>query len=277
MALDANKVYAPTPSQTNTTGAVAVAPIGTAMPTDARSALAAAWDDSGYISEDGLSVTITRSTSPIRDWSKSNVRNLLTEFGGTLALSFLQVDEFAAKRMFGANNVTVAAASLTAGEQITIAIGAELPPNEAWCFSMKDGNRRVRVLVPNGQMTEVNQVDFKPDAGNIIGGTLTAYDDGTGHSIYFIYDDGEVITDTTSHTITASSATHGTYVVSASSATQGTPITIIATPASDYEVDEVTYTPAGGTAINATAGAGIYTFTMPAANVTVTVTFKSAA
>lgn len=193
MGLNAKKVFAPTPLQSATTGAVAVAPEGTAMPADARTALTSAWDDSGYVSEDGLSVTITRSTTPIRDWSKAAVRNLLTEFGGAIAVSFLQVDEFAAKRMFGEDNVTVTAATTTTSEVIKISIGAELPPIEAWCFSMKDGDARIRVLVPRGQMTDVNQIDFKPDAGNIIGGTLTAYDDGTGNSIYFIYDDGEVI------------------------------------------------------------------------------------
>lgn len=193
MGLNAKKVFAPTPLQSATTGAVAVAPEGTAMPTDARTALTSAWDDSGYVSEDGLSVTITRSTTPIRDWSKAAVRNLLTEFGGAIAVAFLQVDEFAAKRMFGDGNVTVTAATKTTGEVIKISIGAELPPIEAWCFSMKDGDARIRALVPRGQMTDVNQIDFKPDAGNVIGGTLTAYDDGTGKSIYFIYDDGEVI------------------------------------------------------------------------------------
>lgn len=193
MGLNAKKVFAPTPLQSATTGAVAVAPEGTAMPADARTALASAWDDSGYVSEDGLSVTITRSTTPIRDWSKAAVRNLLTEFGGAIAVAFLQVDEFAAKRMFGEDNVTVTAATRDAGEIIKIDIGAELPPIEAWCFSMKDGNARIRVCVPRGQMTDVSQIDFKPDAGNVIGGTLTAYDDGTGKSIYFIYDDGEVI------------------------------------------------------------------------------------
>lgn len=193
MALNAKKVFAPTPNQSSTTGAVAVAPEGTTMPTDAKSALPSAWDDGGYVSEDGLSVTITRSTTPIRDWSKSAVRNLLTEFGGAISVAFLQVDEFAAKRMFGASNVTKTAATSIAGEVIKIAIGAELPPIEAWCFSMKDGNARIRVVVPRGQMTDVNQVDFKPDVGNVIGGTLTCYDDGTGHSIYFIYDDGEVV------------------------------------------------------------------------------------
>ena len=30
-------------------------------------------------------------------------------------------------------------------------------------------------------------------AGNVIGGTMQCYADSTGKSIYFIYDDGEVI------------------------------------------------------------------------------------
>ena len=193
MGLNAKKVYAPTPVQDATTGAVAVAPVGTAKPTGARDALPAAWNSGGYVDENGLSVTVTRSTTAIHDWSKAVVRNLLSEFAGTLAIGFLQVDEFAAKRVFGDGNVTITPATKNAGEVMTVAIGAELPPIEAWCFSMKDDNARVRVVVPRGQITEVNQVDFKPDAGNVIGGTLTAYDDGTGHSIYFIYDDGEVV------------------------------------------------------------------------------------
>lgn len=193
MGLNAKKVYAPTPVQDATTGAVAVAPVGTAKPTGAREALPAAWNSGGYVDENGLSVTVTRSTTAIHDWSKAVVRNLLSEFAGMLAIGFLQVDEFAAKRVFGDGNVTIIPATQNASEVMTVAIGAELPPIEAWCFSMKDGNARVRVVVPRGQITEVNQVDFKPDAGNVIGGTLTAYDDGTGHSIYFIYDDGEVV------------------------------------------------------------------------------------
>ena len=95
--------------------------------------------------------------------------------------------------MFGSSNVSVTAATLTKGELIKISIGADLPPVEAWCFSMKDGNARIRVVAPRAQVTEVNQIDFKPDAGHVIGGTIATYDDGTGKSIYFIYDDGEVL------------------------------------------------------------------------------------
>lgn len=194
MALDAKKVYAPTPDQSPTTGAVAVADTGVTAPTDAGSVLPSAnWDEGGYVSEDGISLTVTRSTTPIRDWSKSVVRNLLTEFGGSIVCNFLQVDEFAAECMFGEDNVTVTAATQTHGAQMKVGIGATLPPIKAFCFSMKDGDARVRVFVPRGQFTDVNQIDFKPDAGLTFGGTIQTYDDGTGNSVYVMFDDGTVI------------------------------------------------------------------------------------
>lgn len=194
MALDAKKVYAPTPDQSATTGAVAVANVGVTPPADARTTLPSAnWSEGGYVDENGISITVTRSTNPIRDWSKSNVRNLLTEFSGAIACAFLQVDEFAAECMFGEDNVTVTAATQTHGAQMKVSIGASLPPIKAYCFSMKDGNARVRVFVPRGQFTDVNQIDFKPDAGLVFGGTIQTYDDGTGNSIHVMFDDGTVI------------------------------------------------------------------------------------
>ena len=193
MGLNPKKVYAPTPVQDKTTGAVACADVDTQKPTDARSALPAGWDNSGYVDENGMSVTVTRSTTAIHDWAKSVVRNLLTEYAGAVTVGFLQVDKFAAEAMFGAENVTITPADRTHGELMQIAIGAQLPPIKSYCFSMKDEDTRIRVYVPRGQFTDVNQVDFKPDAGNVIGGTLNTYDDGTGHSIYFMYDDGEVL------------------------------------------------------------------------------------
>lgn len=188
--ITANKVYAPGPDQSATVGAVAIATIGTSAPTDARTALPSAWTTGGYISEDGLSMSVSRSTETIRDWSKAAVRDLLTEFTGELSFQFLQIDEFALDRVFGASNVTKTAATTTKPEQLSVAIGAELPPVEAWCFSMKDEDRRVRLYVPKGQVTEIEDVSFKPDEGQVIGVTVKTYDDGTGNSIYVIWDDG---------------------------------------------------------------------------------------
>ena len=191
MALDAKHVYAPTPDQSSVTGAVFVAEVGVTPPTDATTVLpSSSWEDGGYVDENGLVLTVNRSTTPIRDWSKANVRNLLSEFSGSIAIGFLQVDGFSAVRVFGEDNVTVTAATTTKGEQIKVDIGSSRPPIEAWCFNMKDGDARIRVFVPRGQITSVNEMAYRPDQGHVIGGTLECYDDGTGHSIYVIYDDG---------------------------------------------------------------------------------------
>lgn len=190
--IDSAQVYLPSPDQSATTGAVAIAVLGTTAPTDARTALGASWSTGGYVGEDGLTLSISRSTSAIKDWSQSNVRKALTDFDGTVGLSFLQVDEFAAKRVFGASNVTVTAANTTHGNELSIAIGAELPDMESWCFNMKDGDRRVRVYLPCAQVTEVGDVTFVPSAGNAYPATISCYPDASGKSIYVFYDDGQV-------------------------------------------------------------------------------------
>lgn len=75
-----------------------------------------------------------------------------------------------------------------------------------------------------------------------------------------------------SYTITKEAVENGTVTTSpASSCAADTEVTITATPAEDYEVDTVSVM-AGSTAVTVSEGK----FTMPAANVTVTVTFKAA-
>ena len=74
-----------------------------------------------------------------------------------------------------------------------------------------------------------------------------------------------------SYTLTKAAATNGSFTLSpASSAIAGKEVTITATPSDGYVVDEITVM-AGETAVAVNNNK----FTMPAANVTVTVTFKA--
>lgn len=77
----------------------------------------------------------------------------------------------------------------------------------------------------------------------------------------------------TSYSISKGAETNGTFSVSATSATAGSTVTVTTSPATGYEVDKVTYT-ANGSTQNASGSNNTYTFTMPAANVTVNVSFK---
>lgn len=77
----------------------------------------------------------------------------------------------------------------------------------------------------------------------------------------------------TSYSISKGAEINGTFSVSATSATAGSTVTVTTSPVTGYEVDKVTYT-ANGSTQDASGSNNTYTFTMPAANVTVNVAFK---
>jgi len=189
--LNPNHVYLPTPDQSTTVGAVNSAPTSTTAPTDASTALPNTWTSCGYVGTEGLSMSINKTFTEIRDWSQSLVRRALTGYDGKLSFNVMQLDEDSAKLMFGTSNVTKTAATTTKGELIKVSVGADVPPVQSFCFNMKDGNARIRVYVPRGQVSEFGDVSFTPGAAHQIPVTISTFDDGTGHSIYLFYDDGQ--------------------------------------------------------------------------------------
>ena len=78
----------------------------------------------------------------------------------------------------------------------------------------------------------------------------------------------------TSYDIIVNVGAHGSAHASAGASEEGKTITVTATPNSGYEIDKITFTPEGGTATDITSSKS---FTMPAAKVTVDVSFKASA
>ena len=107
-----------------------------------------------------------------------------------------------------------------------------------------------------------------------------------GKSYAYTYT-AEVISDTTpdtpaaqTYTVTTSNCSNGTLTVTPNTeVAENTSVTVTAAPSEGYAVDTVTAKKDDGTEITLTAGteSGVYTFTMPASNVTVSATFKEAA
>ena len=77
----------------------------------------------------------------------------------------------------------------------------------------------------------------------------------------------------TNGTFALSYTTGGASISSGSSVEFDSGITVTATPDTGYEVSTITYTPAGGIATGASGSGNSRTFSMPAANTTVNVTF----
>ena len=192
MSLNSNAVYIGKPEQ-ETTGAVATAPVGTTLPTDARSVLPDTYVTGGYVSEDGVSLSADQSTNDIIEWSGSKVRSFLEEFTGTVTYTELQTDKQSMERIFGPDYVTATDATTTSGNALKVAIGNHLPDPQTWVFSMKDGNRRLRIVIPNGQVTSFDEVTFVRNDAVKWGVTISCLDDGTGNSVYLYTDDGQML------------------------------------------------------------------------------------
>ena len=189
MAVDSANILVGAPDQA-TTGAILSAPLGTALPDSPLDVLDGAFEDSGYISEDGLTLTPDRSIESIKDWSGAIVRTILTEFNGTLAWSHLETNLDAMKNWFGDENVSVVDPTVSSGTQITAVLNASEMPRKSWVFKIKDGDKRVLVVVPIGQVTESGEVEFTKGGPLMWPVTLTSYPDSSGNNVYVITDDG---------------------------------------------------------------------------------------
>ena len=87
MALDSDAV------RVAVSGAVYVGPVDTAAPTDSSTALDAGFLDLGYVSESGISETISRDTQQIRGWQDGALLREVTSSGSySIDLTFLETN-----------------------------------------------------------------------------------------------------------------------------------------------------------------------------------------
>lgn len=177
------------------TGAIKHAPKGTAIPaltdiTKAAVTLNQAFTGDEYVSQDGLTLAPSMSTTEIKDWSGATVRKVLESFDGTLSWTMISTNAGALAIAFGADHVTTAVATTAHGAQVQAALGAYLPEEQAWVFLMKDGDARIVIAVPDGQITEVGEVTFASNAAVGWQVTLSCYPDASGNCIYIMTDDG---------------------------------------------------------------------------------------
>lgn len=179
------------------TGAIKHAPLGTVIPTlaDIKKAgvtINSAFEGDEYVSEDGLTLSPSMSTTDVKDWSGATVRKLLESYDGTLHWTMISTNKGALAIAFGKDHVTSVTAGTDHGAQTMAALGAYLPEEQTWIFLMKDGDARIVIAVPDGQITAVGDVVFASNAAIGWDVTLSCYPDQNGNSIYIMTDDGVV-------------------------------------------------------------------------------------
>ena len=145
-----------TTGKRRTAGGIYWAPPGTTLPTDASTALAAAFKTVGYIGEDGVTNSKDRETVEIKEWGGETVMSEVVSQSETYqykALEYLNVDVL--KAVFGAENVT------ESNGAITVIVKAGTYGKGVWCIDTAlNGGRLQRIVIPDGAITELGDIVY---------------------------------------------------------------------------------------------------------------------
>ena len=162
-------------------GAVYVAPIGTTLPTNAKSALDAAFKGLGFCGEDGLTNSNSPSNTDIKAWGGKKVLGVQEEKPDTFSLKLLEVlNVDVLKAVYGDDNVT---GTLATG--ITVTANADDVEEKVWVIDMVMRNDALkRIVVPSGKPTEIGDIVYTDSDAVGYEVTISAYPDTSGNTHY---------------------------------------------------------------------------------------------
>lgn len=143
-----------------TTGAIFRAPLGSTLPTDASTALAAAYKELGYVSEDGVRNTNTAETEAVKAWGGDPVLALQTAKPDNWKFKLLEsLNPEVLKTVYGDNHVTVDG---TDSRKIHVEATSDQAQDATYVIDMvmKNGALK-RIVIPIGSLGEVAEIVYK--------------------------------------------------------------------------------------------------------------------
>ena len=145
------------------TGMFFHAPAGTALPAYPSAELAEAWEEVGFVAQDGITWHHGRSGEVLKDWSNTIRRVLESSDDKTIAVPIISTTEEVLKTIFGAGNVDAEAANTTHGNLLKVASAdGIMSGEEAFLFLMKDGDDMIAIGTTSGFISALDDITFAP-------------------------------------------------------------------------------------------------------------------
>lgn len=162
-------------------GAIYSAPLGTKLPTDAKTVLDTKFKGLGYVSEDGLGNENTAESETIKAWGGDVVINVTTEKPDTFTYTLIESTNIdVLKEVYGSTNVS---GNLESGITIT-ANSKDLDNHCIVIDTVLNGGVLKRIVVPNGKVIEVGEITYQDGEPLGYETTLQAFPDEQGNTHY---------------------------------------------------------------------------------------------
>lgn len=160
-------------------GGIWMAPAGTAVPTDASTALSSAFSSLGYVDENGVIRGISLDTQVVKAWGGDVVAVLHNAKTETFKFRLIEADDLNVLALtFGE-----ATGSLSAG--ITAKSTAPTGERHAFVISMIEADDvHHRICIPDAVVTDIGDIQYVDN--NVVGCdiTITAIADSSGNTAY---------------------------------------------------------------------------------------------
>lgn len=162
-------------------GAVYRAPIGSVLPTDAKSDLDEAFKGLGYISDAGMVNSNSPTTENVKAWGGDRVLSYQTEKPDTFQFTLIEaLNEEVLKMVYGDDNVTG-----TLKDGITVKANSREQQECTYVVDMiLKNNALKRIVIPKGKVTAVGDITYSDTAAIGYQTTITATPDATSNTHY---------------------------------------------------------------------------------------------
>lgn len=162
-------------------GAMYVAPAGTALPTDATTALAEAFKSLGYISEDGLTNSNSPESEDIKAWGGDIVLTPITGRPDTYSVKLIEsLNVDVLKMVYGDDNVT---GTLETG--ITVKANAtDLEEHPIVVDMILRNGVLKRICIPSAKVSEIGEIVYTDADASGYELTLSCQPDADGNTHY---------------------------------------------------------------------------------------------
>lgn len=166
-------------------GAIWIGATSATLPTDAKTAVGAAFTNLGSVSDEGVKNNTSRKVGSIKDWSGAEVLAPQEEFEDNFTLTLIDAKDInVLKAVYGDGNVK---GSYEAG--ISVQVSPEELEYRAWIIDMilSDGDLK-RIVIPKGKITEIGEISYNGTDAVGYAITIKAAPDATGftHHEYLI-------------------------------------------------------------------------------------------